>query len=147
MAVAPLGVASSAPAPAGEAQLPAAEAAPRPAAAEPHVYAEHLQSMFQSEPDDAGWSRSARQGAQERLAAAAPDPSVVRSLECRSSMCRLETSILGADDDVKLVRAALGERDNPTWSGAVFSRIEEDASGRPVRVSYLFRAGTTLPIL
>ena len=82
------------------------------------------------------------------LRAALPAGSSVRNIECRGSLCRVETLHAGMDDFRDFVqRAFAGHPLAAVSNGPVFvNLLEEPAPGRPVvAVAYVGREGTALP--
>jgi hypothetical protein len=82
------------------------------------------------------------------MRAVLPAGSSVRSVECRGSLCRVETQHAGFDDFRDFVqRAFQGQPVAPVSNGPVFvNLLEEPAPGKPVvAVAYVGREGTALP--
>ncbi len=117
---------------------------PRAVAPDPAQYLAKLQSSFRAEAVDGSWDRVASDVVKSRLAS---DDRSVRSIECRTSMCRL----VMADDENSDLNAKIdrivGAPDDAVWSGAFFSRVEGENEGHPERVTYIFRKGVSLPTL
>ena len=109
----------------------------------PATYMTHLDSSFADERGDTVWAGRASEAVTSRLAAVGDHS--LRSLECRTSMCRLVADDAGRDEAWRQIHAILGNPGDEVWSGAYFSRVEQAGNGRPERVTYLFRSGTLLP--
>jgi hypothetical protein len=139
---------------------PIPAAAPAPAVDEPHhkeeprlalqpaKLRERLDSTFHAEPFDSGWAGGAQRLAAERLRETLPEGSEVRSVECRSSLCRIETSHTDGPHYQEFVRKAFLNPDTKLWNGGLFSTRLDDASqaeGRTVVVAYLARDGQGIP--
>ncbi|NTX66453.1 hypothetical protein HUA74_37920 [Myxococcus sp. CA051A] len=103
-----------------------------------------MEARFFSEEVDPAWSRDATQRA-ERLGALLPRGARVVSLECRSSMCRLQMSHPTQDAFQRFVRDGLID-DATTWAGPFMAVL----TGTPGRlgeieaVAYLARDGVNL---
>ncbi|MCP3099613.1 hypothetical protein LZ198_12115 [Myxococcus sp. K15C18031901] len=103
-----------------------------------------MDARFFSEDVDPTWSRDATQRA-EKLGALMPRGARVVSLECRSSMCRLQMSHPSQDDFQRFLREGLID-DSNAWDGPFMAAITS-ALGRPGEVeavAYLARAGVDL---
>jgi hypothetical protein len=122
---------------------PATAPEPRPTPPTPEVYLARLGGSFASEPFDDAWGRRATETVTSRLAT--DGDRSLRSIECRTSMCRLVTDDAGPGPAGQLIRTVLGQPGDEVWSGAYFSRAEDGPDGRPQRVTYLFRSGAPLP--
>jgi hypothetical protein len=117
-------------------------ASPREPNAEEIV--DQLDTRFLSEGVDPNWSREARRRA-ERFSDVLPEGARVISLECRSSMCRLEMSHPSLESFQGFVRKSMlgGEIE---WSGAFMAAIRGDPGqpGGVQAVAYLAREGIDL---
>lgn len=118
------------------------KAAPREV--DPNEVVEKLDARFFSEALDPGWSGEARQRAQ-RLGGLLPEGSRVVSLECRSSMCRLELSHPSLESFQGFVREGLMGTGND-WDGPFMAALTGDPKqpGGVQAVAYLARAGADL---
>lgn len=132
---------------------PVAAQEPRPgptAPAEPvpmEVLSERLTEHFGSEPPDTAWARDAEHTAREGVRAVLPDHSQLRSVECRASMCRIETEHADADRSKMFVEAAFMRPERRVWNGAVlFLRSPQSSPDKEVMVTYLARQGRELPM-
>jgi hypothetical protein len=103
-------------------------------------------AAFTEQRPDAAWSASARVTAQERIAAALPRTSELRSIECRSSMCRIETAHEDPEHYAQFVQDAFLDPDKHVWDGGFFSTpLEDSREGKLVTVAYLAREDEALP--
>jgi hypothetical protein len=104
---------------------------------------------FGEDHGDVSWTAKAMHEATARLSAALPEGSTVRSFECRTSMCRIETSHTDRARYRKFAKAAFMNPGTRLWNGAVFSTTLEDDPGPDslVTVAYLARDGHDLPSL
>jgi len=120
-----------------------ASAAPAPSSAEVR---DRLEGVFRAEPVDAAWSLSAVRTLDGKLGALLPARSSVRSVDCRGSLCRIETSHADVNDYRDFVqRAFLGQIE--LWNAGFFVNVLSDPTpGQPVvTVAYLAREGQSLP--
>ncbi|WP_437669358.1 hypothetical protein [Sorangium sp. So ce131] len=123
-----------------------------PAAAEQRTatmaeVSERLQDVFAGEGIDAQWTAAARETARDKLSAALPDSSSLRSLECRSSMCRIETEHADLEQFQRFVQGAFMDPQKKPWNGGFFAMpVSDPSDGKVVVVSYLAREGEPLPM-
>jgi len=140
-------------APSSEAQPNEPEHAPPTVPAKPHSWtaqdlSDHYAAAFTAEDEDADWASRARQTAEERVRADLPAGSELRSVECRASICRIETSHADRDGFREFARRAFNDPTTGVWNGGSFSTIVSGNTdpGTPiVVVSYLAREGSNLP--
>jgi hypothetical protein len=108
---------------------------------------DHLEAAFAADPPAA--ARDLAQGLEDGARAALPAGSRVRSVECRASLCRIETEHAGLDDYRAFVQRAFFSHDAKQVSiGPVFANPPgEPRHGEPVvAVVYVGREGTVLPM-
>jgi hypothetical protein len=100
-----------------------------------------IDAAFTREGVDPRWATQAQVTAQTRLAAALPETSTLRSVECHSSMCRFETVHEDADHVQQFVLRAFMDPETQVWNGGFFSTaaVPEEGIGKLVIVSYLAR--------
>jgi hypothetical protein len=72
---------------------------------------------------------------------------VVRSADCRGSLCRIETSHTGVDEYRAFVQRAFLTSETRLWDAGFFAGVlAEPEPGQPiVNVAYLAREGQNLP--
>jgi hypothetical protein len=125
--------------------LPGPVAAPQPPPVE--VVSERIEEHFGTEPPDTAWARGAEHLAAGGVKAALPDHSLLRSVECRASMCRIETEHADLDRSQTFVRTAFMTPGRQVWNGGFLSmRAGDSADGKVVTVTYLAREGKELPM-
>jgi hypothetical protein len=108
---------------------------------------QRLEAYFGDEPFDPAWARSAEQHAKDGVRAALPDPSQLRSVECRGSLCRIETEHGDSEQSLTFVQAAFMDPKRQVWNAAfVTVRGEDSTDDRIVTVTYLAREGVELPM-
>jgi hypothetical protein len=101
---------------------------------------------FDAESDDASWNPDAE--IKSVVQAALPAGSTVRSLQCRSSLCRVETSHPDEQGQAAYVNSLSIPRPGSTrpFKGVLFDGGERTADGRELRsVTYVVRRGYAFP--
>ena len=113
---------------------------------EPAMIRQRLDDYFARERPDPGWAYDAQRTAEARIVGAIPKTSEVRSIECRASMCRIETAHQDLDQYQQFVHRALMDPETKLWNGGFFATLlGEPAEGRVTTVAYLARDGEALP--
>lgn len=124
---------------------------PRAAAEKPRPLAstevrDRLEGKFSQEHAEPTWSAAAQRLAETRLPGTLPPSSSLRSVDCRASMCRIETSHQDLDHYRQFVHKAFLTPDTHLWNGGFFSTLIDDpGSGTVVAVAFLGRDGVALP--
>jgi hypothetical protein len=106
------------------------------------------ESTWAAEPADAKWAVSATKLARARLDSLLPSGSTLDTLECKTSMCRFETSHADRSQYQSFVDSALRDPQTHIWNGGFMFAVESDQSGSggPIKiVSFLARDGEELP--
>ena len=134
------------------AMAPAPALPPSLATAQPEsAPRERIARAFSSEKSDPTWAQQAQRTAEARLRRNLPAGVTLRAVECRTSLCRIETTHENMDVYQRFVEMAFMKMDTQVWNGASFSTpVEADGAERgfPVAiVSYLAREGRALPQL
>jgi hypothetical protein len=146
-AVAAPPAAMSPPDPAGAAPArTAAEDKARPPM-EPAEVRARLDTVFERERTDPSWRAQAVTTAQTKLAEILPASSKIRSIECRTSMCRFETAHQDPESYRQFLTSAFQDPATKLWNGGGFSTplADHDEGGRVVTVAFLAREGQSLP--
>jgi hypothetical protein len=102
---------------------------------------------FLGEPEDGAWAPAARGLATNRLKTTVPAGSAVRSIDCRTSFCRIESMHPDMDHFREFVQSSLLNPESSIWNAATYSSVVEDTSRGLVAVSYVSREGQYLPKL
>ena len=122
--------------------IPAPAPAASPPPVEPNV---RLASAFVAERPDPAWTEAANRLADARLGAALPASSALRSVECRSSLCRIETVHPDMEHYQRFFQRAFVDQDTRAWNGAVTTaELTEAGDGSVHVISYLAREGSPL---
>ncbi|WP_437831028.1 hypothetical protein [Sorangium sp. So ce1153] len=107
-----------------------------------------VERVFHEEAPDPDWAREAEIALQEKIAAALPRSSALRSVECRASLCRVEVAYRDPADGGRFFDAAFKNPDSKIWNADTFSTPPRpDGRGNTIVVSYLAREGEALPSL
>lgn len=106
---------------------------------------DHIEASFVAAPRVA--SKDVAPSLESGLRAVLPVGSSVRSIECRGSLCRVETMHRGLAEVREFARRAFQELPRVSNGPAFLSPLDEPAPGMPVvAVAYIGCEGTALPI-
>ncbi|HXU63869.1 MAG TPA: hypothetical protein VN962_19360 [Polyangia bacterium] len=108
-------------------------------------YHEEYQAVFARETADQAWAARAEEVARAKLGAVLPEGSRIRSVECRATLCRVETAHRDKSSYFTFGRRAFVSGDGRLWNAATFSVPADPAFSEPVMVSYVAREGYDLP--
>jgi hypothetical protein len=109
---------------------------------------DEIERVFLGEGSDPSWSRQTERTVKEKLTASLPEASAVRSIECRSSMCRVETVFHDPEAYGRFAQSAFKDPETRIWNGGAFSTsLGTDDRGDMVVISYLAREGEEIPSL
>lgn len=112
----------------------------------PEEVHEQLEGAFQHDAIDPAWASTSRQLAQERLAKTLPATSTIKSIDCRGSMCRIETWHAGREAYQEFFNRAFVDGSTMLWNGAVQNTLTTEGSGDALSVvSFLSRENGELP--
>jgi len=104
-----------------------------------------MESNFSRQLLDQSWSAGAATEIRAKVVARLPKDSQLRSIECRESMCRLETSHHSEEAYQAFVNRSLTAQDFD-WPGAMFfAPLHAEGSGEVTTVAYLMRPGYSPP--
>ncbi|MGO8994470.1 MAG: hypothetical protein ACLQVI_14220 [Polyangiaceae bacterium] len=137
---------AAAPPPIASASSAPAEA--RPPAPAPAEIRDNFEIAFEDDHADPSWSAPAARQAHDKITAVLPEGSQLRSIDCRESMCRIETSHASMARYQAFARAAFMDPSTEVWNAGTFSTPLNDGpvNGGPiVIVSYVGREGKALP--
>jgi hypothetical protein len=149
--VLPTHASSAIQAPEPQANPPEIVAPPRPQEHAPTAadLRDCYEAAFTSETADRAWATSAGRLAEDKLRVSLPAGSTMRSIDCRASMCRVETSHVDRAHFAEFVQSSFVDPTSAVWNAPTFSTvIDSPSNGAPlVVVSYVAREGTELPPL
>jgi hypothetical protein len=101
---------------------------------------DRFEDRFAHERPDAAWSGNAQTAVQAKLAPKLPATSELTSVECRASLCRVETVHASLATYRQFLDASFVVPDGQPWKGSVFSTpLGERPDGRTAFVTYLMR--------
>lgn len=121
------------------------ETAPPPPL-EPPVLRERMDQCFTQERPDPSWAAQAKQQVEASLAAVLPSSSAIRSVECRTTMCRIESTHGDREQYQRFIQDGLMNPDKQAWNGAFLAlRFGEPTDGPMLAVVYVAREGEELP--
>jgi hypothetical protein len=113
---------------------------------EPSMIGARLEEHVAQERHDPAWSTDAQRTAGARLVGTIPETSELRSIECRASMCRIETVHQDIDHYQPFVYRAFMNQETHLWNGGFFATLLGDpAKDKVTTVAYLARDGEALP--
>jgi hypothetical protein len=102
-----------------------------------------MESQFATEKTDPKWSGTATAEIRNKALPGLAGTSRLRSLECRESVCRLETSHQDNRTFQEFITKSLSSPEFG-WEGPMlFAPVRTEASGEIVTVAFLSRAGST----
>jgi len=106
-----------------------------------------LEALVQAEAADPSWADRARSMAENSLAAHLPEGSRLGAIDCRTSVCRIESIHDGQRRADEFIHKALGEPAARPWNGgfAVGPIAEDPATGRVTTLLFLMRESKDLP--
>jgi hypothetical protein len=120
---------------------PSPAEAPEPLSAHIEDYRPFLQSVFESEPVDLGWSRTSEATLREELGTFVGS-NLVREVSCRSSLCRVE---LATPDLETYAKASQDITMSGKWPGPAVLSAKDEAKGDYAMVAYFGKQGQPLP--
>jgi len=109
----------------------------------PEEVTQHIETTFHSEAMDTAWAREARQQLQEKLATILSKGASIGSLECHSSLCRIE--LRHPDEEQYRQFMQNMTQDGTFWKGASMTYRGEEDGRNIVTISYLTREGHAMP--
>lgn len=125
---------------------PEASLSPEPRAAGAEEVREHMETTFSQERPDPDWARSAQEAARRGIESTLPAASKLRAVECRDSMCRIETAHQDLESCQAFVQATFMDPGTHLWNGGFFATVVPDPRTDELTVvSYLARDGEQLP--
>jgi cytoskeletal protein RodZ len=123
---------------------PSSEPARQPGI-DPATLRAHLSSRFDGQATDSAWSGAATRMVESKFATLMPPSSMLKSVECKETMCRIEMVY----DDTAQYQAFLRQMTPAAlpWNGTFFSTIVGDPSEKPATfVAFLSREGQELAV-
>ncbi len=129
------------------------EAEPDAAASKPEMSDEEMKtvvlasvfSTFDAEPSDAAWSNGASRQLTQAVHAGLPKGSRVEKVECKSTLCKVDTHHKDLDEFRAFVSDAIMSRERQIWNGGSYSAVIEQSDDGVVAVTYLAKEGQSVP--
>jgi hypothetical protein len=108
-----------------------------------------FQGQFDAERSDPRWAAEAESTLKEKLGGMLPDSSKIQSIDCRATMCRIETVHENMDRFRQFMGGAFMDPNTKVWNGGFFSSPVGEVSdgGKLDVVTYVAREGQELPRL
>jgi len=108
---------------------------------------EVLDNAFGAQAHDGAWAMNAQRISETVLTAMLPARSTLRSVDCRATMCRIESLHENYANANAFVNKLTYPQARP-WNGAFYTGpISEEASGAVTFVTYLSREGSAMPAI
>jgi hypothetical protein len=104
-----------------------------------------LDHRFADEATDNNWRQRAESVAMSAVTGQLTPGSQVRRVECRSQMCRIETTHPTLVDYQKFFQNGLVSREHRPWNGGLSSWVIDQSPNQVVAVTYLAREGQSVP--
>jgi len=104
-----------------------------------------LERAFASEGRDGRWSGTTANELSRSVREALPAGSNVSSVDCKSRICRLETTHENVEAFREFNTAAFARTGQTLWRGAVYSAVREQSGSSIVALTYLAKEGEVLP--
>ena len=106
-----------------------------------------LEQAFASEKPDGRWSGSTTNEVARALPATLPKGSNVSAVNCKSHLCRLETTHESVEAFRDFNTSAFSRAGQTIWKGGVYSAVREQSTKGVVAVTYLAKEGEELPLV
>jgi hypothetical protein len=104
-----------------------------------------LDNHFDTEQRDPAWADQATQDATRAITEGLPSGSTVTKVECRKSLCRVDTQ----HDDVDAFRAfadaSFLSRERKIWNGGFSTMVRAESESGVSAVSYIAKEGESVP--
>lgn len=106
-----------------------------------------MEAEFVAEQADPAWALEAKRLVHNGLLEQVPEGSQIQEIDCRSQMCRVESTHMNRDSANRMVELALLDPEKRPWNGSFSTGlVREDEVGGPVTmVTYFMREGRGLP--
>jgi len=119
--------------------------ADKPGAGTMEDFRAQMETAFQGETVNAEWADRSRAIAQERLRAALPASSMIQSVDCRHSMCRIETRHQDMSSYSQFIGRAFDNENTKLWNGNWMTTYTENPDKTVTAVAFLAGEGMNLP--
>jgi len=102
-------------------------------------------STFDAEQNDAAWSTGANRQLTQAVNAGLPKGSRVEKVECKSTLCKVDTHHKDLDEFRSFVQDAILSRERQVWNGGSYSAVIEQSDHGVTAVTYLAKEGQSVP--
>jgi hypothetical protein len=106
-----------------------------------------LDSRFGAEAVDPAWADGAVREATRAISADLPEGTTLKNVECRKSMCRVDTVHADASAFRSFVSDALLSHDRQLWNGGMTSSLRETTDSGVTAVTYIAKDGEAIPAI
>jgi hypothetical protein len=107
-------------------------------------------ALFAGDGADPNWTPSAESDARDRLTALLPQGSRLDSIECRTQLCRIETTHASVEAYNRFVHAVFLDQGTQVWNSSGFSSRVDDGpytGGGATMVTFVGHPGQDLPAI
>lgn len=105
-----------------------------------------VDSTFAAEPNDAAWSPGAHQQLSRAMVTGLPEGSSLEKVECRSSLCKVDTRHRSVAEFRSFVEGALLERGRQAWNAGFYAAVVDQSDQGIAAVAYVAREGQSVPL-
>lgn len=107
-----------------------------------------LEQAFSAESRDGAWRINAQRAAEDALSATLPPQSAISSIDCRATLCRIESTHVG-EAQVRTFVNQLASVDHRPWNGAFYAGplSQDPQTGAVTLVTYFAREGAQMPAI
>jgi hypothetical protein len=109
-------------------------------------FATFLDNRFDDERPDSSWSIQAAREVKSAVSGALPAGSSLGTIECRTNLCRIETTHESIDAFKAYVDTAYLSRDKKTWDSGVNALVTARTPSSVTAVTYMAREGRSMPM-
>ncbi len=109
--------------------------------------AQALDTRFGAEAVDPAWADGAAREAARAISADLPEGTTLEKVECRKSMCRVETVHENTGAFRSFVTDALLSHDRQLWNGGITSSLRETTDSGVTAVTYIAKDGEAIPAI
>ncbi len=104
-----------------------------------------LEDKFQSEQSDPHWSRDAAVQAISALSSGLPAGSKLGAIECRTNLCKVESSHHSIEEFQSFVRATLLNHQTKLWNAQFSAQVLAQSDAGVAAVTFIAREGRQIP--
>ena len=109
-------------------------------------FATFLDNRFDDEQPDSSWSIQAAREVKSAVSGTLPAGSTLGTIECRTNLCRIESTHDSIDSFKAYVDTAYLSRDKKTWNSGVNALVTARTPSAVTAVTYMAREGRSMPV-